>query len=65
MVEEAHLLVEETVDNVGSGILPLDQPDQSPVQRHTKVHRPVIGVQGHLERERDRSTLKLRSTHLT
>lgn len=38
VVEETHLLVEETVDNVGPGVLPLDQPHQPTVQRGSKVH---------------------------
>lgn len=52
MVEEAHLLVEQAVDDVRPGVLPLDQADQLAVQRGTQVHRPVVTVQSHLERQR-------------
>lgn len=51
MVEEAHLLVEQAVDDVRPGVLPLDQADQLAVQRGTQVHGPVVTVQGHLERQ--------------
>lgn len=51
MVEEAHLLVEQAVDDVRPGVLPLDQADQLAVQRGTQVHRPVVTVQSHLERQ--------------
>lgn len=51
VVEEAHLLVEQAVDDVRPGVLPLDQADQLAVQRGTQVHGPVVTVQGHLERQ--------------
>lgn len=50
VMEEAHLLVEQTVDDVSPGILPLDKADQFAIQRGAQVHRPVIAVQGHLEK---------------
>lgn len=48
MMEEAHLLVEQAVDYMGSGILPLNQADQLTIQGGAQVHGPVVAVQGHL-----------------
>lgn len=50
VMEEAHLLVEQAVDNMGSRVLPLDKADQLTIQRGTQVHRPVIAVQNHLKK---------------
>lgn len=44
VMEEAHFLVEQAVDNMSPRILPLDKADQLAVQRGTKVHRPVIAI---------------------
>lgn len=51
VVEEAHLLVEKAVDDVGPGVLPLDEADQLAVQGGTQVHGPVVAVQSHLEEQ--------------
>lgn len=52
VVEEAHLLVEKAVDDMRPGVLPLDEADQLAVQGGTQVHRPVVTVQSHLEKQR-------------
>lgn len=49
VVKQAHLLVEQAVDNMSPRILPLYKADQLTVQGGTQVHRPVIAVQSHLE----------------
>lgn len=49
VMEEAHLLVEQAVDNMGPRILPLNEADQLTIQRGAQVHRPVIAVQSHLK----------------
>lgn len=51
VMEKAHLLVEQTVNNVSSGVLPLHQANKVPVQSCAQVHGPVITVQGHLRRQ--------------
>ena len=48
VVEQAHLLVEQAVHHVGSGVLPLEELPQPPVQIRAQVHMPVIAVEGDL-----------------
>lgn len=49
VVEEAHLLVEQAVNDMSPRILPLHEADQFTIQRGAQVHRPVIAVQRHLK----------------
>jgi len=49
VMEEAHLLVEQAVDNMSPCILPLNKAHQLTIQRGTQVHRPVIAVKDHLK----------------
>ena len=51
VVEEAHFLVEQAVDHMSPGVLPLHQTHQATVQGPAQIHRPVIRIQGHLENE--------------
>lgn len=50
MMEEAHLLIEQTVSNMSPRVLPLNKADEAPIQRGAQIHRPVIAVQSYLEK---------------
>lgn len=52
VMEKAHLLVQQTVNNVSSSVLPLHQANKVPVQGCAQVHGPVITIQGHLRRQK-------------
>lgn len=45
VMKEAHLLVEQAVDNMSSRILPFHKADKLTIQGGTQIHRPVIAVQ--------------------
>ena len=50
VMEQAHLLVEQAVDNMSPCVLPFNKADQLTIQREAQVHRPVIAVQSHLKK---------------
>lgn len=50
VMKQAHLLVEQAVDDVSSGVLPLNKADKLAVQRRAQVHGPVVAVQSHLKK---------------
>ena len=52
VVEESQLLAQQAVNNVGPGILPLQQAGKRAVQVGPQVWGPVVGVERQLERER-------------
>lgn len=54
VMKEAHLLVEQTVNHMSSGVLPLHKADQVPIQSGAQVHGPVVAVQSHLDTQRFR-----------
>ncbi len=60
-MEEAHLLVEQAVDDMSSGVLPLNKADQLTIQRGAQVHRPVIAVQSHLQQDGYNTTARLKT----
>ena len=62
VMEEAHLLAEQAVDDVSPRILPLNKADQLAVQRGTQIHGPVIAVQIHLTHREGDMTVKLISS---
>ncbi len=62
VMEEAHLLVEQAVDDMSSGVLPLNQADQLTIQRGAQVHRPVIAVQSHLQQDGYNTTARLKTS---
>lgn len=60
VVKKAHLLVEQAVNHMSSGVLPPHQADQVPVQCCAQVHGPVIAVQSHLHKQAFRSGFRSR-----
>lgn len=59
VMKEAHLLVQQTVNHVSSGVLPLHKADQVPIQSCAQVHGPVITVQSHLHKQRSRVRIQV------
>lgn len=57
VMKKPHLLVKQAVDHVGSGVLPPDEPEQLPVQRRAQIHRPVVAVQHHLQKQKSQSMM--------
>lgn len=52
VMKEAHLLVQQTVNHMSSGVLPLHKADQVPIESCAQVHGPVISVESHLHKQR-------------
>lgn len=51
VMKEAHLLVQQTVNHMSSGVLPLHKADQVSAESCAQVHGPIIAVQSHLHEQ--------------
>lgn len=56
VMEEAHLLAEQAVDDMSPRIVPLNKTHQLAVQRGAQIHGPVIAVQIHLQDGTERAS---------